>query len=254
MPTRRFADLTWEEMRGAAGPRTVALLPVGAIEAHGPHLPLGTDVIIAEAWARAAAERLASSGCEVLLLPSMAYTPAPFARGFAGTLSAGRVTLTTLLTEVLAEVGRSGVAAVGIANAHLDPANRHAIRDALAQRGAAPPIVVYPNIVRKVWAPRLGAEFRSGACHAGRFEASILMAARPDLVRDAIRRGLPPNPVSISAAIDEGKATFEEAGGARAYFGWPADATAEEGRGHLAELAAILADAVLEALAPEPAA
>ena len=53
-----FAAMTWEEARDAAGPGAVAILPVGAIEAHGPHLPLETDVIIAEAMARAAAARL----------------------------------------------------------------------------------------------------------------------------------------------------------------------------------------------------
>ena len=54
--------MTWEEARDAAGPGSVAILPVGAIEAHGPHLPLETDVIIAQAMARAGAERLAARG------------------------------------------------------------------------------------------------------------------------------------------------------------------------------------------------
>ena len=45
--------MTWLEARDAAGPRTVAILPVGAMEAHGPHLPLDTDVIIAQAMAEA---------------------------------------------------------------------------------------------------------------------------------------------------------------------------------------------------------
>ena len=47
-----LAAMTWEEARDVAGPGSVALLPVGAIEAHGPHLPLETDVIIARAMAR----------------------------------------------------------------------------------------------------------------------------------------------------------------------------------------------------------
>jgi creatinine amidohydrolase len=256
VPTRDLADLTWEEMRRVAGSRTVAILPVGAIEAHGPHLPLGTDVIIAEAWARAAAARLAASGCEVLRLPPLAYTPAPYGRGFAGTISVSPAAVTALVTDLTAELGRYGVLAVGIANAHLDPANRQALGDAVIRRGAAGgvPALVFPDITHQPWALRLGQEFQSGACHAGRFEASIVLAARPDLVRDRIRRELPPNPASLSDAIREGKRTFEEAGGARAYFGWPADATAEEGRAHLDALGEILADAVLEALAPEPAA
>ncbi len=59
-----LAAMTWEEARAAAGPGSVAILPVGAIEAHGPHLPLETDVIIAEAMARSGAAKLAAPRAE----------------------------------------------------------------------------------------------------------------------------------------------------------------------------------------------
>ena len=57
--------------------------------------------------------------------------------------------------------------------------------------------------------------------------------------------GLAPNPASLSQAIREGKKTFEEAGGREAYFGFPQNASAEEGRETLVTLGAILADAVI---------
>ncbi len=98
------------------------------------------------------------------------------------------------------------------------------------------------------WARTLSAEFKSGACHAGRFEGSIVLAERPDLVRDDVRRGLGAVTASLSTAIAEGKRTFAEAGGPRAYFGDPAAASAEEGRRTIATLGAILAEAVMEAL------
>ena len=79
--------MTWEEARDAAGPGSVAILPVGAIEAHGPHLPLETDVIIAQAMARSGAARQAARGSSVVVLPPLTYTAAAFAQGFAGTLS-----------------------------------------------------------------------------------------------------------------------------------------------------------------------
>src|SRR5213083_1028667 len=74
-----LAHLTWEEVRDLDRTKTVAIVPVGAVEAHGPHLPLATDVIIAEAMARAAAARLAARGHEAVLLPAIAYTAAEFA-------------------------------------------------------------------------------------------------------------------------------------------------------------------------------
>ena len=55
MAVHRFAEMTWEEVRDATEPGSVAILPVGAVEAHGPHLPIGTDVIIAEGMARVCA-------------------------------------------------------------------------------------------------------------------------------------------------------------------------------------------------------
>jgi creatinine amidohydrolase len=58
MAIRKLADMTWEEARDQARAGAIAILPVGAIEAHGPHLPLMTDVVIASAMAEAAAEEL----------------------------------------------------------------------------------------------------------------------------------------------------------------------------------------------------
>jgi len=104
--------------------------------------------------------------------------------------------------------------------------------------------VACPNLAAKPWALRLSDEFRSGACHAGQFETSIVLAERPELVREAVRAALPPNPASLSRAIRNGKSTFEAAGGARAYFGFPAQATAEEGRLTIEVLGLILDEAV----------
>jgi creatinine amidohydrolase len=104
--------------------------------------------------------------------------------------------------------------------------------------------VAFPNLATRPWALRLGDEFKSGACHAGQFETSIVLAERPELVREATRVALPANPSSLSRAIREGKHTFEEAGGSQAYFGFPAQATAEEGRATIEVLGVILDEAV----------
>jgi len=254
MAIRELAELTWEDVRDMDRARTVVVLPVGALEAHGPHLPLGTDNVIAVAMARSGVAQLAPHGFEGVVLPALPYTAAPFGAAFSGTLSVSPGTCALIIADIASEVTRHGFAALVIANAHLDPAHLGALAEAqklAIARGTRP--VICPDLTRRTWASRLTEEFQSGACHAGRYEGSVVMAERPELVRASVQRALPPVPASLSDAIRKGASTFEQAGGPRAYFGWPADATADEGTATIAALGSILADAVLAALSPERA-
>jgi creatinine amidohydrolase len=247
---QQLAAMTWEEARDAAGPGSVAILPVGAVEAHGPHLPLETDVIIAQGMARSGAGRLAARGLRVVVLPPLAYTAAAFAQGFAGTLSLRPETVKATVVDIARSLTGHGFGVLAIANAHLDPGHLASIEAAVTQiRREFGLVVAFPNLTSKPWTPRLSDEFKSGACHAGQFETSIVLAERPDLVREDTRAALPANPTSLSRAIRDGKRSFEEAGGTRAYFGFPAQATAEEGRATIDVLGAILDDAVQAELA-----
>jgi len=242
----RFGELTWEEAAALEGESTVAILPVGAVEAHGPHLPLATDGIIAEAMADSGAALLIDSGKLAAVLPALSYTSAPFAAGFPGTLSVRPETVTHMIVDIGVALKSSGIGTLAIANAHLDPTHLGSIHAAVERLRAAGLVTVFPDLTRKPWAQRLTEEFKSGACHAGRFEGSVVLAKRPELVRQDIQQGLAANPVSLSVAIRDGKQTFEAAQGPRAYFGDPAAATASEGTQTIATLGAILRDAVLE--------
>jgi creatinine amidohydrolase len=237
--------MTWEEARDTVGPSSVAILPVGAIEAHGPHLPLETDVIIAQAMARSGAARLVARGLRVAILPPLSYTAAGFAHGFAGTISLRSETATATVVDIAGSLAHHGFTVLAIANAHLDPGHLASLdAAATAIRRDIELAVAFPNLAAKPWALRLSDEFKSGACHAGQFETSIVLAERPELVREALMEELTPNPASLSRAIRDGKRNFEEAGGPRAYFGFPAQATAEEGRATIDVLGAILDEAV----------
>ena len=247
----RLLEMPWTEVDALDRDRTVCILPTGAVEAHGPHLPLGTDGIIAVAMAEAAAPLLRARDLLPLLLPPLDYTAAPFAAAFAGTLPVQPGTVTALVIDIARALAHHGFSTLALANAHLDPAHLGALHAAVSQLLAEQTILaVFPDLTRKPWALRLGDEFRSGACHAGRFEGSLVLARRPDLVRDDVRRELPPNPSSLSAAIRDGKQSFAEAGGPRAYFGDPAAASAGEGEATIAALGGILAEAVLAARDP----
>lgn len=246
-----WGHATWTELAreglgsGGERARVVALLPVGAVEAHGPHLPLVTDVVIAAAAAEAALPGLRRLALRPVLLPPLPYTAAPFAAAFPGTISVRPATVTALLVDIAASLEKQGVAALVIVNVHLDPAHLASILEVVHGYPGAMPLI-HPDLTEPRWARRLTDEFRSGACHAGCYETSVVMAAAPELVREESRRALPENPASLSVAIRAGKTGFEEAGVVEAYCGDPAAATAEEGRETLAVLGRIVVDAVDE--------
>jgi creatinine amidohydrolase len=247
-----LADITWWDLRDLTGSGSVAILPVGAIEAHGPHLPLGTDVVIARAMARSGGEKLSADGYRVLLLPPLAFTPASFARNFPGTVDLRPETVIAAVVELGAGLKRHGVEVLALANAHFDPVHLAALHEAARRcREEENLAVAFPDLTRRPWAVRLTEEFQSGACHAGRYEGSVVLAEAPELVRRDRMEGLVPNPVSLKDAIEAGKGTFEEAGGPGgelAYFGYPKEATAEEGRRTVEILGEILREAVLAEL------
>lgn len=250
MTVIRLADNTWERVRDLAAAGAIAVLPTGATEAHGPHLPMDTDVTIADAMAHAGAARLSADGHDVVVLPALAYTAAGFAAGFAGTIDISAGTISALVVDIAVSLRRAGFQTLAIANAHFDPGHVGSLYEAVATiRERELITVAFPDVTRKPWGTRLTEEFRSGACHAGRYEGSIVLARTPDRVDVEKMRTLPPLPVSLSEAISSGISTFAEAGGERAYFGYPAEATAEEGRATIDVLGDILAESVAASFA-----
>lgn len=246
-----FAANAWPDMRDAlqSGKRLVAILPCGATEAHGPHLPLNTDVIISETMAAHALPLLNASGIAAAILPPLAYMPANYAEAFSGTVSIGATTARALLLDIAASLKTQGFACLALANSHFDPANVAMLRAATDEIRATGFPVAFPDFTRRYLAQTLTAEFQSGSCHAGQYETSLIMAARPDLVDDTARCALPDNPASLTEAFAKGARNFVEAGGPSAYFGFPRHASAAEGVESYAIMAAALVRAIEEALA-----
>ncbi len=229
MSGARLAELSWEEAAEAARAGAIALVPVGSTEAHGPHLPLATDVIISEQLARRAAAALAARGRRTVIAPSLAYAVTEYAAGFGGTVSIAADTAVALVADVCRGLQRQGFARVCLVNSHLEPAHVDTLRAACARvvdGGGAR--VAFPDVLEKRWARTLTDEFKRGACHAGRYETSLVLAARPELVRDG-RAALPPVDVDLARAMRAGVKDFVAAGAPRAYFGDPAAASAAEG-------------------------
>jgi creatinine amidohydrolase len=248
MTARRLADLTTVAARALLdeGRPVAALVPVGSVEPHGPHLPLATDTVIGEAAAERAIERLASAGIVAVIGPSIPYGVTDFAEGFAGAISVPAEALATFLRGVCEGYLAAGFAHVCLVSNHLEPAHDAAVRAAVAGVPGGRASIASPLTRR--WARTLSDEFKSGACHAGRYETSLVLAAAPFAVDRAAAEALPGLATSLSEGIRAGKTSFRAMGLDRAYTGAPARATADEGREMLDRLAAMIAAEVIEAL------
>lgn len=244
-----FQHQTWKEAREALERGLVVILPVGSTEAHGPHLPLATDVIISEEMARRAASKLAERQIEAVVLPPIAYSVTDFSGDFPGTISIKKATAVALIRDVCVSLYRQGARLVVIANSHLEPEHIASINDAIEQvKNETGNTVAFPDKRRRRWAQTLSEEFRRGDCHAGSYETSLVMAVHPELVRDDIRKELERVPISIAEKIREGARSFNEAGGSEAYFGDPRSATQQEGNILFEALSDMVVSAVMESL------
>lgn len=234
----RFAEVTSPQAGALRDQGAVLLLPVGAVEPHGPHAPLETDTIISMGMCDRAAAALEGE-VPVAVLPPLHYGVTRYGAAFPGAVSIREETLHALVTDVLASLREQGFERVVVVNNHFEPEHAEVLRRATAEAGAA-----YLDLVRRRYAERLGEEFRSGACHAGRYETSLVLADRPALVDRERAGALPAVPVDMPAAMRDGRTDFVAMGMEDAYCGAPAEASAAEGEERFAALTEMLVEAI----------
>ena len=222
-----FGDLAYPDVPTDA----VHLLPLGATEPHGPHAPLATDTMISVGICNRAAERLGGE-IHVLVLPAVPYGVTRYGSAFPGAVSIGEETLRSLVTEIADTVGR-----LVLVNSHFEPEQVETLRS------TGLPLL---DLTRRKNAERLTDEFRSGSCHAGRYETSLVLAQEPELVDREAMAKLEYVPVSLPKVIAAGETDFLSMGMDEAYCGSPAKATAEEGEQTFETLAEMLAELIRE--------
>ena len=231
----RLAEMTSPQLE--ALPNRIALWPVGAIEPHGPHAPLGTDTLISVGMCERAAARLENA----VVLPPLPFGVTRYGADFAGAIGIRESTLRAVVLDVAEAVADDGFRRLVIVNNHFEPEQVATLRDAAHEAGA-----LYVDLVRRRNAERLTDEFRRGSCHAGRYETSLMLADAPQLV-DPAMADLPANEVDMPAAMAAGRTDFVAMGMDRAYCGAPAEASADEGRVTFETLTDLLVELVREA-------
>ena len=173
-----LGELTWPEAEQRFQEVDLALLPVGAIEQHGPHLPLDTDAFDAELLARRVAE--ACSDPKPLVLPLVPYGVSYHHADFPGTISVGNEALAKMVYDIGMSCARHGITKLVVVNGHGGNASTLGFAAQLINRDA--------NIFTAVDSGETSDVDMAELCdtpndvHAGEFETSTSLAVRPDLV------------------------------------------------------------------------
>jgi creatinine amidohydrolase len=192
-----LSELTREAANDAAARGALLVWPVGATEQHGPHLPVGTDALHAE-WVSRAAANLAWGSIDVVVAPTLAIGSSEHHVPFGGTMSLSTEGWFRTVMEGTESLLRSGFTRVFIVNGH---GGNHE----LAQLVARDLGLRYPAHVAggSWWAIAWDALIEAGAAdagrfpgHAGRFETSLVMALRPELVVEPLPHRDDPGPTT----------------------------------------------------------
>jgi len=174
-----FAELTWPKLGQATN--AIALLPLGAVEQHGPHLPVGTDTHIVTALA-ADVERLLP---ELLLLcPTLAFGASHHHLAFGGTISLRPQRYTQLLVDLVDSLLQSGFRRIVLLNGHggnITPARQALAELALAAPSANIALATYWEMAGSVFAGDAPME-SPALSHACEYETSLMLHLQPHLV------------------------------------------------------------------------
>ncbi|MCK2053648.1 creatininase family protein [Methylobacterium sp. 37f] len=215
MPIRHWAELTTNEIRNRDMGRAIAVLPVAAIEQHGPHLPLATDTIIAEGYL-AHLTALPADELDVLLLPVQAIGKSDEHDGFAGTLTLDTGTALEAWTSIGDGVRRAGCEKLVLVTSH---GGNSGLIDLVAGtlRGRHGMVAVTTAWSRFGYPDGLfsEAEIRHGI-HGGGIETALMLALRPDLVRRNHIADFTPRTVAMAETFTHLRA------GRPAAFAWKA--------------------------------
>jgi creatinine amidohydrolase len=219
----------WPQVAAKATEGCVAVLPFGAFEQHGAHMPLSTDTIMAVELAR----RLAGAA-DALLLPPVHYGETSGNNGFPGTISLGFDTVRRIALDICAGLRDSGVAGLVIVNGDFgnQAPLKLAAREARDQLGYPVLMIDYPGLAEIAAEVSQTPSAGRGFFHADEVETSMVLAIEPEAVQMAEARAEYPD---IPAAYGATPIPLREIS-ASGVFGDPRQATADKGERILAAI------------------
>ncbi len=179
----KLEEMTSEEFSNFVDSLAVVILPIGAVEGHGWHLPLNTDTVQPEKVAREVEEILEADNYKVLIAPTLNYGNCRTTANFPGTISITPDSLRSVVRDILTEFMRHGLKNIVVLSGHAGSNHMAALRmaagEALKTGNAKIMVLSDYDIAYK----HLGEEVPKDDGHGGMLETSRVMAIRPDLVK-----------------------------------------------------------------------
>jgi len=184
MAIRMINNLSWKEIDEMDRENVLVILPIGSVEQHGPHLPLGMDNMVAEAVLDAARAEMDSKH-EILVLPTIGVGQSPEHMDFPGSLTLRAETLIMVLKDIFGSLARQGFKKVLVLNGH--GGNIAAIGAAAFDVRLSKSLLVF---MFNVWAivPGIDEDIvereanKRAECHGGEIETSMMLAIDTSLV------------------------------------------------------------------------
>ena len=182
LPKRDWLEMTWQDVAGADTERWIAVLPLAAVEQHGPHLPLGVDSFIAEAYLGRSREIL-PDGLPVTFLPIQRIGISTEHLAYAGTLTFSAQTAIAAWTELGESVARAGLRKLVLVTSHGGnvAAMELVARDLRARFGMLAVTVGWHRFGYPDGA--FSSEEKKHGIHAGDIETSLMLAAKAEAVQ-----------------------------------------------------------------------
>ncbi len=215
---------------------SLAFIPMGPTEVHGPHLPLATDIFSGLELAERAAVKLEKEGIKSIIATPVTYCHADVTNCFPGNTSLRTETVTAMMEDICLSLARAGFYHIIVTSGHADPSNADAVVKGFENAKAKDPRIkaVYSKWFDRGIVGGEASEAFNGAhpewdLHAGESETGLIMMKYPELLDMDQVKGLEPNYEGehLFQRIGEGAKDFIECGAPNAYFGSPAAARVE---------------------------
>ena len=197
------------------------MIPFSPLEAHGPHLPIGTDVMVSKRICEEVASNLSKEGITTLIYPPQIIGYCGYTKDFPGSISVDARTLSKVSYDMLESLARQGFKHIMIVSFHLDPFHLKAIHISMRKVMRKYKVKVMEPLSTLYYSGALGSE------HAGKEETSIMLHLHPELV-DEIYRSL--KKVETRFSLLDFRRSFEDLGISDCYLGEPSLADPEMGK------------------------